>query len=139
MGDMQDFPECILEIGILACLRFRLCHKGNVSCPTVPFANALELKIHFEKHGAKFGVADATTYEALADAFMAGAMNATTTDCTRPNLIDYLRFDTADFRFGVLCLQDHCLRTFYPIKARSVANRGGAARYFAFECARSNL
>ena len=102
----------------------------------MPFVSAFELGIHFAKHGAKFGAATAADYEALADAFLMGAMNATTQDCTRPNLIDYLRFDSSNRHFGVLCLQNNCVRTFYPAETALIASRGGSGPFFAFECAR---
>jgi hypothetical protein len=98
--------------------------------------SAFELAIHFAKHGAKFGVATAADYEALADAFLTGPMNATTRDCTRPKLIDYLRFDSSNRHFGVLCLQNNSVRTFYPAELALVTSRGGSAAFFAFECAR---
>ncbi len=105
----------------------------------MPFANTLELQIHFVKHGAKFGLSDAAEYEAMADAFMTGAMDANTRECTRPNLVDYLRLNFRNLHFGVLCLQNDSVRTFYPVEARLVRRRSGAAAYFRFECGRTTL
>lgn len=102
----------------------------------MPFVSNFELAIHFAKHGAKFGAATPAEYEALAEAFLSGPMNATTSDCTRPNLVDYLRFDSGNRHFGVLCLQNNCVRTFYPAELALVTSRGGAAGFFTFECAR---
>jgi hypothetical protein len=102
----------------------------------VPFVNAFELAIHFARHGADVGAATEADYEALADGFLSGPMNATTQECTRPNLIDYLRFDFSNRHFGVLCLQNKCVRTFYPASAQLVARRGGPVGFFSFECAR---
>jgi hypothetical protein len=107
-----------------------------VSLCAVPFVSTFELNIHFAKHGAKIGAATAAAYEALADAFLTGPMSVTTQDCTRPNGIDYLRFDSSGLNFGVLCLQNNCVRTFYPVDTRLIARRGGSAAFFAFECAR---
>jgi hypothetical protein len=104
--------------------------------PVVPFVNAFELAIHFARHGAEVGAATPEDYEALAEAFLSGPMNATTKDCTRPNLIDYLRFDFNNSHFGVLCLQNNCVRTFYPAAARIIVRRGGPSGFMAFECAR---
>jgi hypothetical protein len=40
----------------------------------MPFANAVELAMHFQKHGHEFQAPDTLQYEALADAFMGGPM-----------------------------------------------------------------
>jgi len=105
----------------------------------MPFANALELRIHFAKHGAKFGLSNPADYEAMADAFMTGPMDANTRDCTRPNLVDYLRLNFSNLHFGVLCLQNNRVRTFFPVESRLIIRRGGRAAYFRFECARTSL
>jgi hypothetical protein len=89
--------------------------SNNVTSPAVPFVSAFELAIHFAKHGAKFGAATPADYEALADAFLTGPMNATTDDCTRPNLVDYLRFDSSNRHFGLLCLRTTASEPFIPL------------------------
>jgi len=108
---------------------------------TVPFANPMELGIHFQKHGHKFGAQSAADYERIADAFMFGPMNADTRECTRPGNIDRLRHDFVTTYFGCVCTgaNPHFLRTFYPVDPRTLARHGGSARFFGFECARTNL
>jgi hypothetical protein len=102
----------------------------------VPFANALELSIHFAKHGYKFGVATEEEYEMMADAFMEGRMNATTSDCIRPGGANYVRFDQLSRYFGVSCLLPRFVRTFYPANIATIANRGGPTGFFMHECGR---
>ena len=136
MRYLENFAKSIFEVAVLNRFWFRSRHKPNVSFPAVPFVSVFELNIHFAKHGAKFGAATAADYEALADTFLCGPMDATTNDCTRPNAVDYLRFNTANSHFGVLCLTNNCVRTFYPASARLIAHRGGMAAFFTFECAR---
>lgn len=99
----------------------------------------MELALHFRKHGHKFGLATAADYEAMADAFMFGAMNANTHECTRPNGADRLRHDYIVRHFGVACVAPVFIRTFYPISQAKHIRHGGAAAFFAYECARVNL
>ncbi|MCI0403927.1 MAG: hypothetical protein L0212_10450 [Acidobacteria bacterium] len=105
----------------------------------MPFANTLELDIHFKKHGHKFGLATKEEYERLADAFMFGPMNASTKECIRPNGNDRLRFDFVTVHFGVASVAPEFVRTFYPVERRKVLRHGGSAGYFAYECARVEL
>jgi len=102
----------------------------------VPFENAYQRASHFAKHGADCGAADEVAYEAMADAFLTGPMNATTNECTRPNRVDYLRFDSVSFHFGVFCVPGVFVRTLYPVNRAYVARRGGPARFFTYECTR---
>jgi hypothetical protein len=133
---LRRLPKSLESLRAFDHFGLRLGHSHTVSFSAVPFVNVLELNIHFAKHGHKFGAATPADYEALADAFLGGAMNATTQECTRPNAVDYLRFDSANRHFGVLCLTNNCVRTFYPASARLIARRGGTAAFFTFECAR---
>jgi pyocin large subunit-like protein len=102
----------------------------------VPFANVYQRNIHFQKHGAVVGAATELEYEAMADQFMFGPMNADTNDCTRPNGDDYLRMDLIKTDFGVTCISTGFLRTFYRPPAIKIWNRGGTKRFLAYECAR---
>ena len=102
----------------------------------MPFANAIERDMHFSKHGHKFGAADAFEYERMADVFMFGAIGIDTRECIRPGNIDRVRFDFGSHYQGVACIVPEFVRTFYPVRARTVANHGGEERYFAYECAR---
>lgn len=105
----------------------------------MPFANQIERDIHFQKHGHKFGIATAADYEQLADAFLFGAMNASTGECIRPNAIDRLRFNNANRHFGVACMAPICVRSFYPVELMKINRHGGSAGFFSYECARVNL
>lgn len=102
----------------------------------MPFATVYERDIHFKRHGAEFGAATELEYEAMADRFMLGPMNADTRDCTRPNGDDYLRMELITADFGVTCVSTGFLRTFYRPSVMKVWNRGGTKRFLAYECAR---
>ncbi len=102
----------------------------------MPFANARQRNIHFQKHGAEFGAATEADYEAMADLFMSGPMNANTKDCTRVACDDYVRMDLVKTDFGVTCISTAFLRTFYKPPAMKIWNRGGTKRFLAHECAR---
>ena len=102
----------------------------------MPFANAYQRDSHFKKHGAEFGAATEVDYEAMADQFMFGPMNADTRDCTRASGDDYLRMDQIKTDFGVSCVSTGFLRTFYKPPVIKIWNRGGAKRFLAYECAK---
>jgi hypothetical protein len=119
-------------VGVLA-----LCTLAEVTCPVVPFANALELGIHFRKHGHKFGHRTAAEYEKAADAFMFDAKNANTLECVRPNGRRRCRLETVALHFGVAVVGRKVLITFYPPSLGAIRSRGGKAAYFAYECARN--
>ena len=102
----------------------------------MPFANPMELGIHFAKHGHKFGLTTAADYELMADAFMNGAMNADTHECTRPSGRDRCRFGYVNRHFGVACVTPVFIRTFYPVSDVKIANRGGSAAFLTYECAK---
>lgn len=99
----------------------------------MPFANAMELEIHFRKHGRKFGIATKEEYERLADLFMFGQMGPNTRECLRPGGADRLRFDFVTVHFGVASVVPAFVRTFYPVERRIVMRHGGSAGYFAYE------
>lgn len=105
--------------------------------PVVPFANALELGIHFKKHGYKFGHQTADEYERAADAFMFGPMESNTLQCLRPNGRKRCRMETALVHFGVAVVGRKLLITFYPPSPGTVASHGGVTLYFADQCARN--
>jgi hypothetical protein len=102
----------------------------------LPFANAQELSIHFAKHGHKFGIATEKEYEKMADAFMSGAMNANTKECTRPNRTRRCRLDFVRIHFGVACINPSFVLTFYPVDPAVVAFNRDVNGFFTNECAR---
>ncbi len=96
----------------------------------MPFSTALNRAMHFRKHGHEFGAADEVDYDRMADAFMFGAMNASTHECVRPNAIDRLRFDDSNRTFGAACLRPVVLKTFYTVSFLKVMRRGRNSRIF---------
>lgn len=105
----------------------------------MPFENQTERAIHFKKHGHKFGAADETAYEQMADAFMFGAMSVDTRECLRPQR-DRLRFEAVRTHFGVAATEPRdFIRTFYPVNPDLIRRRGGNVGFFAYECGRVNL
>jgi len=105
----------------------------------MPFANTLELELHFKKHGHKFGLTTKEDFERLADVFMFGPMNANTQECIRPSGADRLRLDFITVYFGVASVLPEFVRTFYPVERRTIVRHGGSAGYFAYECGRVDL
>ena len=105
--------------------------------PFVPFENAMELKLHFRKHGYKFGITSAADYERMADSFMFGPMNADTQECIRPAGKRRCRLDFTAAHFGVANVTPKFVLTFFPPTASMIAKHGGNAGYFADECARN--
>jgi hypothetical protein len=104
----------------------------------LPFANQLELEIHFDKHGRKFGLlpGQEVEYERMADEFMFLDMPPSVKECRRPNGLDRLRFCFQRTWFGVAYLIPECVKTFYPPDAEVMAEHGGKAAFFRFECGR---
>jgi len=105
----------------------------------MPFVNSWERKIHFLKHGHEFGIGTEEEYEHMADTFMFGGMTPPTQECTRPNLVDRLRFNGTNRHFGVASIAPVFIRTFYPVRPAKIARHGGPNLFFAFECGRVNL
>jgi hypothetical protein len=101
---------------------------------SVPFANVNSRDKHFLKHGHKLGAASALDYEAMADAFMQGPMNASTHECIQASSRDRLRLDFHTARFGVGIVQSFYIRTFFPVEAFNLAYRGGPGGYFHHKC-----
>ena len=106
---------------------------------TMPFQNVFERDLHFVKHGHKFGAVDAPEYERMADGFMFGPMGIDVHECIRPRNIDRVRFDFGTHYEGVACRIPEFVRTFYAVKATTIARHGDEAGYFAYECARVDL
>jgi len=104
----------------------------------MPFVNLFERDLHFTKHGHKFGAADASAYERMADAFMYGPLDDETDECMRPEGIDRVRFGFVTHYEAIARLvpAPETIRTFYPVKWKTIARRGGEAAYFVFECNR---
>lgn len=110
----------------------------SIKCPAMPFCNAWERDTHFVKHGHKFGAADASEYERMADEFMVGPLGDAR-ECSRADH-DRLRFG---FVTHLECIArtapaPECIRTFYPVGATAIARHGGEAGYFVFECNRQH-
>ena len=103
----------------------------------MPFQNAMELNLHFRKHGYKFGLSNAADYERMADTFMFGAMNADTQECMRPSGKRRCRLDFRARHFGVANVAPDFLLTFFPPTASMIAKHGGEAGYFTDECGRN--
>jgi hypothetical protein len=82
----------------------------------MPFASLWERDIHYAKHGHEFGAAHPAEYEWLADAFMYGAMPATTRGCTRPRTMDRIRFDFGSYHEGVARTAPAVLKTFSIVR-----------------------
>jgi len=104
----------------------------------MPFASPYKRDIHFSRHGAKFGAATAEQYEQMADEFLFGMMDHDTREGFRIN--DRLRFKDSNRHFGVAAIAapEH-IRTFYPVPAIKITNRGGCAAFFTYECGREDL
>ena len=95
--------------------------------------------MHFSKHGHKFGAADASEYEKMADEFMFGAMKISMMECLRPTGTDRLRLNAINRHFGVACILPIYLKTFYPVPTHTVRHHGGSNKFFAQECGRTDL
>lgn len=102
----------------------------------MPFANVWERDIHYARHGHEFGAADPVEYERLADAFMYGAMSTTTHECTRPQGIDRIRFDFANYHEAVARISPAFVKTYFIVRNKTVVRHGGSSGYFAWDCGR---
>lgn len=105
----------------------------------MPFVDKMRRDTHFERHGREFGASTPAEYEALADAFMHGAMDQQTRECNRPNGRDRLRFRDTDRAFGCARTASMIIRTFYLVARNVIANHGGTVQYFQAECQRTSL
>jgi hypothetical protein len=112
----------------------------EMQAQTMPFASEFERDIHFSKHGHKFGAADPTAYEKMADAFMFGAMTLTMRECLQPARVNRLRYNSFNRHFGVaLAAPPEYVKTFHPVPHHEIQHRGGATQYFDYECNRIDL
>jgi hypothetical protein len=117
----------------------KLCGK-QCAPTTVPFASQMLRDIHFRKHGADVGAADAENYEQMAEEFMFGVIDLHTRQCTRPNHGARLRFRPWNRRFGAAdSVAPENLRTFYIAKQHHINYHGGENAYFGWECGRINV
>jgi hypothetical protein len=98
----------------------------------------MELGIHFQKHGHKFGSITKADYERLAEEFMFGPMNADTKECTRPQRGKCCRLDFTTRYFGVKYPAPPIVLTFYPPSGSVIARHGGLKDFFNFECGRNS-
>jgi hypothetical protein len=105
----------------------------------MPFASTMGRDIHFQKHGHKFGLKNAAEYERMAEEFMFGNRDADTRECIRQHYSHRLRFKDSNRHFGVAQVAPGFIMTFYPVSATKVANRGGSAGFFSYECLRTDL
>ena len=86
---------------------------------------------HFQKHGHEFGALDADRYEALAVAFLSGAMSATMVECIRIGG-DRIRFDKVTRAYGVVA-NDRYIRTFFKCN-KMIHRLKSDLQYFKVEC-----
>jgi len=105
----------------------------------MPFTNAQELAMHFERHGREFGATTQVQYEVMADAFMAAPITITTRECVRPNGTHRVRLNIMNKHFGVAVVASQIILTFYIVPLHKVIRRGGIANFFTQECARTDL
>ena len=105
----------------------------------MPFANAQELAMHFERHGHEFGATTEVQYEMMADAFMVAPMTITTRECVRPNGTHRVRLNVANKHFGVAVVAAGIILTFYIVPLHKIIRRGGIANFFVYECARTDI
>ncbi len=105
----------------------------------MPFANADERAMHFQRHGHEFGAGNELQYETLADAFMAAPMTLTMRECVRLNRTHRVRLNVANKHFGVAVVVAGIILTFYIVPLHKLIRRGGIANFFVYECARTNI
>ena len=82
---------------------------------TKGFFNHRQLVRHCALHRADFGIEDEADYQAMADAFIGGAMRSGVLQCTRASTLDIIRFDPATQEYAV-ATKDLIILTYY--KAR---------------------
>lgn len=105
----------------------------------MPFANADERAMHFQRHGREFGAGTELEYEQMADAFMISPLTLTMRECIRPNRTDRVRINIANNHFGVGVVASAVIRTFYVVPLHKVIRRGGIVALFNYECARTDI
>ena len=107
----------------------------------MPFSTAEERAIHFQKHGGGVGAATELAYEAMADAFMAGAMTLVMRECIRPNGTDRVRMNIANRHLAVAIVVSGVLKTYYVVALHSINGHGhgSVTAYFNYECTRTDL
>jgi hypothetical protein len=102
---------------------------------TVPFESAYKLKIHFVKHGWKFGAATQEDYERMADAFMSKPITADIYECVSPHgRHDRNRLEGSTLHFGA-AYNGTVLYTFHPKTADNVQRKGGPLGFVLSKCA----
>lgn len=104
----------------------------ETSLPYMPFANTFQRDIHFAKHGHKFGAADPTEYERLAEAFLFGPLGANMRQCFRAIRMDRVRYEFGTQYEGVACTLPQFIRTFFPVNNWLIAKHGGEVGYFRY-------
>ncbi len=73
------------------------------------------LEQHFDDHNQDFGTVNEEAYEALADAFLGGALGATVIECRRVQFDQArVRYNYVSQEFGVLDVNDYILTYFKP-------------------------
>jgi hypothetical protein len=105
----------------------------------MPFANAEQRTLHFERHGHEFQAANELQYEALADAFMSAPMSISMRECVRPNATHRVRLNIANDHFGVAVVAADTIKTFYIVPLHKIIRRNGKMGFFNYECARTDL
>ena len=70
---------------------------------------------HFDDHNQDFGAASEEAYEALADAFLSGALGSTVIECRRVQFDQArVRYDYVSQEFGIVDVNDYILTYFKP-------------------------
>jgi hypothetical protein len=105
---------------------------------TVPFHNAMQRAIHFQRHGNSFGASNEFDYERMAEAFMAAPMHANLHECYRTTgTLDRIRLDALTLHFGV-AFNVVMIRTYFIRSASEIAKSGGPAAFVASKCAQAS-
>jgi len=95
----------------------------------LPFANAHQLRWHYERHKSKFAFPDENAYLAAAEAFMSGSATAPTKECFRSDG-DRIRFNRFNGYFAVDDGQG-TLRTFFKPEPNYIASG-----FFRWQCSK---
>ena len=87
---------------------------------------------HFRRHKAEFDAATPEEYEALADTFLGGPLDANTLECEKASNADVVRYNYISQEFGVLSPQ-RLIRTYFKPSPRQHKFKTNLA-YYQSEC-----
>lgn len=93
----------------------------------MPFADAVAMNLHFQKHRNEFNFASEIEYQNEADKFMAGTVQPPTRECYRTSG-DRVRYDRNSGYFAVAASNGN-LKTFHK-----PSERYREQCFFKFEC-----